>query len=53
VAGSRHLDRAIGELHTLFCPSSCECCKEAHEQCEQRVRSHGWEIPFGAWKVGE
>jgi hypothetical protein len=40
------------KLHTLFRPSSCECCKEAHDQCEQRVRSHGWGFPFGTWKVG-
>jgi hypothetical protein len=32
----------VRKLHTLFCPSSCECREEAQNQCEQRVRSHGW-----------
>jgi hypothetical protein len=30
------------KLRTLLSPGSCECCKEAQGQCEQRVRSHGW-----------
>lgn len=43
VAASMHLKTGCNwRVRTLFGPGSGEGCKEAQDQCEQRVRSHVW-----------